>query len=76
MIADVITERNLSSLIVCTKEDQVVSTFPIFDENLSPCSQEETDTRLLLHAKHVSHSGLKIVMIVANDTDVVVFAVP
>ena len=33
-------------------------------------SQEEADTRLLLHAAHAAHSGDKAVIVVAEDTDV------
>ena len=33
-------------------------------------SQEEADTRLLLHANHAAKSGCKAVVIIADDTDV------
>ncbi len=42
---------------------------------LSPCSQEETDTRLLLDAADAVQKGCKKVAILTVDTDVVMFAV-
>ena len=38
-------------------------------------NQEEADYRMLLHASHAYHNNLKIIMIHANDTDVVVIAI-
>ena len=35
-------------------------------------SQEEADTRLLLHAKHAAESGMEAVVVTAEDTDVMV----
>lgn len=35
-------------------------------------SQEEANTRLLLHALHVAESGYKSVVITAEDTDVLI----
>ena len=42
---------------------------------LSPCSQEEADTRLLLDAADAVQKGCKKVAILTVDTDVVIFAV-
>ncbi len=42
---------------------------------LAPCSQEEADTRLLLHAADAVHKGCMKVTIRTVDTDVVVLAV-
>ena len=39
------------------------------------CSQEEADTRLIFHAKNISDTGLKKILIQATDTDVVVIAI-
>jgi len=41
----------------------------------APCSHEEADTRLILHAAHVGKSAMKKVMIKTVDTDVVVLAI-
>ena len=43
-------------------------------EFLSPCTHEEADTRMLLHAYHSSVCGARNVMIRTVDTDVVVIA--
>lgn len=37
-------------------------------------TQEEADTRLLLHAKHVTESGIQSIVIHADDTDIAVIA--
>ena len=42
---------------------------------LAPCSQEEADTRLLLHVADAVQKGCKKVTICTVDTDVVVLAV-
>jgi hypothetical protein len=42
---------------------------------LSPCSQEEADTRMLLHASDAAKKGHKKIMLRTADTDVVVIAV-
>jgi len=43
--------------------------------SLSPCTHEEADTRLFLHAADVVRDGCKRVLIRSVDTDVVVLAV-
>ena len=44
-------------------------------EGLQPCTQEEADSRLFLHAYHAATEGYKSVLVEANDTDVVVIAI-
>jgi len=44
-------------------------------DNLYPCSHEEADTRMFLHAAHAAKHGYKNVLIRTVDTDVVVLAV-
>ena len=44
-------------------------------KNLTPCSHEEADTRLLLHVSDAVQKGCKKVTIRTVDTDVVVLAV-
>ena len=44
--------------------------------NLSPCTHEEADMRLLLHAADAARRGYTKVMVRTVDTDVVVIAVP
>ena len=40
-----------------------------------PCSHEEVDTRIFVHARHAVMEGSETVMIKANDTDVIVIAI-
>lgn len=44
-------------------------------EFLQPCTHEEADTRILLHAAHCARQGYKQIAIRTVDTDVVVLAV-
>ena len=63
-------------VIALTRLNGVVSSRD--DQNtyrLQPCSQEEADTRMLLHVKDAMNCGFKSVMIRTVDTDVVVLAV-
>ena len=43
--------------------------------SLTPCTHEEFDTRVMLHAANAASQGYKRILIIANDTDVVVLAV-
>lgn len=43
--------------------------------SLRPCTQEEADSRMLLHAAAATHDGHKHVTIRSSDSDVVVLAV-
>jgi len=45
------------------------------DSALDPCSHEEADTRMLLHAAHAAANGHGRIMIKTVDTDVVVVAI-
>ncbi len=42
---------------------------------LYPCNHEEFDTRVLLHAANASSQGYNRILIIANDTDVIVLAI-
>lgn len=55
--------------------DAVVSNKTLNLSALQPCNQEEADTRLFLHVMNASHNGLKKIMIITVDTDVVVIAI-
>ena len=44
-------------------------------KQLAPCSHEEADTRMLLHADHEAQQGHKVVCLKTVDTDVLVLAV-
>jgi len=60
--------------VIDTKEDDAVSTQMINMEELVPCSHEEVDTRIFVHARRAVRHGSTI-MIKASDTDVIVIAV-
>ncbi len=68
--------------IVITTFDENVLRNPCDDDvviqteySISPCNHEEFDTRVLLHAANAASLGYKNVLIIANDTDVVVLAI-
>lgn len=62
-------------IVVSTSDQQVVSSSDADVQDLQPCTHEEADTRVILHAAHCAHNGLKKVSIRTVDTDVVVLAV-
>ena len=41
------------------------------EHSLCPCNHEEFDTRVMLHAANAASQGYKRILIIANDTDVV-----
>ena len=62
--------------LVITDGELVLSKPPLHDvASLSPCSHEEADSRMLLHASHAAHCGHHKILIRTVDTDVVVVAV-
>ena len=66
------------SLKASTREKRgtgIVSNTDIDKHELSPCTHEEADTRLFLHAKDISKEGNRKISISSSDTDVVVIAV-
>ena len=58
-----------------TKEDLVLSNHEISLDDLYPCSHEEADTRMFVHARHMVQEGYIFLMIKANDTYVVIVAI-
>lgn len=74
-LADKIVSMNTDATIVVTKEDNVVSNKAIDTDFIAPCTHEEADTRMFLHAKHAAIGGSKSINIVSSDTDVVVIGV-
>jgi len=75
--AGVITEKACEitgkTVIVTVEGDVVGDTANA--EPLMPCTHEEADTRLLLHAHHATQQGLKNILIRTVDTDVIVIAI-
>ena len=62
--------------IVSTCHENVVcSSGDISLRNLTPCTQKEADTRLLLHAADCVKQEHSIIIIRTSDTDVVVLAI-
>ena len=43
---------------------------------LRPCKREEFDTRVMLHAANAVSHGYKCILIIANDTDIIVLGIP
>ena len=54
--------------VLCTRVNQDVSA-------LAPCSHEEADTRIILHAIGAANKGFRRIMLRIVDTDVLVLAV-
>ena len=63
------------NVVIVTKEEDAVSNRTINLAGVAPCSQEEADTRIFVHARHATEAGSKVIMVKASDTDVVVIAV-
>ena len=62
--------------LVITDGEAVLSKPPLLDlALLAPCSHEEADSRMLLHASHAANHGHHKILIKTVDTDVVVLAV-
>jgi len=63
-------------VIYATEGINVLNTMADADvTSLAPCSHEEADTRLLLHARDAVHKGHRKLYIRTVDTDVVVLAI-
>lgn len=61
--------------LIVTKDDLAMTNGTTDLNDVSPCSHEEADTRIFVHARHAAICGSKSIIIKANDTDVVVLAV-
>ena len=63
--------------LVIRNRDAVLSKPPLLDNtSLAPCTQEEADSRMILHAAHAAHAGHSSKITIRTvDTDVVVLAV-
>ena len=70
-LADKIAEMHTMNVVVVTMEKLALSTQVINLNHVAPCSHEEADTRIFVHAKHAVMEGNQTLMIKANDTDVV-----
>ena len=61
--------------ILSTSDTLVLSSSDSVTTNISPCTHEEADTRLILHASYCARSGVDKMVLRTVDTDVVVLAV-
>ena len=76
LLSEHVTGEQFAGLVVMmTHGDSVCSSVPFDEEYLSPCTHEEADTRMLLHAADGVLQWLKRIIIKTVDTDVVVLAV-
>ena len=73
-LADKIARVATPNVVIVTKEEDAVSNRTINLAGLAPCSQEEADTQIFVHARHATEAGSNVIMVKASDTDVV-FAV-
>ena len=60
------------NLVIVTKEDDAVSKHTINLAGVAPCSHEEADTWIFVHARHAREAGSKVHMVKASDTDVII----
>ena len=74
-LADKIAEMSTTNTVVVTKGEDALSNQMVNLDELAPCNHEEADTRIFVHARHAATQGSKVLMVKANDTDVVVIAV-
>ena len=72
VLENVSTEKEVYTIcdqhVLCTRVNRDVSA-------LAPCSHEEADTRIMLHAIDATNKGFRGIMIRTVDTDVLVLAV-
>ena len=61
--------------MISTRGHEVVCNSDIDISKLSPCTHEEADTRLLLHAAECFRQGFNRVMIRTVDMDLMVIAI-
>ena len=63
------------NMVIVTKEDNTLSNHTISLKGVSPCSHEEADTRIFVHARHATQEGSKSLLVKASDTDILVIAI-
>ena len=74
-LAMMIVDTSIEKQIITTYHKDVLCTQPRDVAGLAPCSQEEADTRILLHVAHAVRQDNKNILICTVDTDVVILAV-
>ena len=68
---------DLQGKIFVTTFDETILAVPHSKDitSISPCTQEEADTRILLHVEDCAKEGLKKILIRTTDTDVLILAI-
>lgn len=52
----------IPNVVIVTKEEDAVSNRTINLAGVAPCSQEEADTRIFVHARHATEAGSKVIV--------------
>lgn len=66
-LADKIAHMSTPNLVIVTKDENVACNDPISLDGIAPCSHEEADTRIFVHARHAVKEGSKILVVKASD---------
>ena len=53
-------------MVIVTKQEDAVSNHTISLDEMAPCSHEEADTRIFVHARHATAEGSKVLVVKAN----------
>jgi len=70
-----VCDADTTSTIIVTRGDNAICNKVRSLDAVAPCSHEEADTRVFVHARDATSQGSKSITTKANDTDVVVIAV-
>ena len=73
-LADKIEQMPSPNMAIVTKEENALSNHMISLEGVSPCSHEEADIQIFVHARHAAQEGSKSLLVKASDTDILVIA--
>ena len=74
-LASSVTAIETDKQIISTYQEEILCTQPRDMLGLAPCTQEEADSRIMLHLKDIVMEGNSKVSIRTVDTDVVVLAI-
>ena len=76
-LADKIEQMPSPSMVIVTKEEKALSNHTISLEGVPPCSHEEADTRIFVHARHASQHGSETLLVKASvtESDIIVIAI-
>ena len=62
-------------MVIVAKEENVLSNPTISLEGVCPCSHEEADTQMFVHARHPAQKGSESLLVKESDTDILVIAI-